>query len=208
MKKLLGILVLGLLLSSNAFAKIGDSNKASLSSMCKERLGVTNMSENFIKGYCGCMTNYYDKKLSENEYTNLINSGQTIPSDPTGKEAATFCKVFMSEVPEGKTILCDFDAYGLYTDKNAWKSGKRNSMIIFSDNEIIVKKISSSDLTFALPIIDETEYHIVGFQISKTPRENDNYPWTKTIVFDKRSYETTYMSTNSRGETVYTAKCN
>ena len=98
MKKLLGILVLGLLLSSNAFAGIGKENKLSVYMTCVDRLNAyTELSQGLIKKYCVCMSSYYDENLTEEEYNNIINSGQTIPSDPTGKEAASYCRPLVSE---------------------------------------------------------------------------------------------------------------
>ena len=106
-----------------------------------------------------------------------------------------------------KTIICEFDAYGLFTNDKVWKSGKRNSKIIFSNNEIKVLRLPNEDLPFSLPIISETESYIIGINIKKSNLENDNYPWVRFLVFDKQSYETTYMSTNSKGESVYTSIC-
>ena len=83
----------------------------------------------------------------------------------------------------------------------------RNSKVIFSNNEINVLRLPNEDLPFSLPIIEETENYIIGLHIKKSNLANDN-PWVRTLIFDKQSYETTYMSTNSKGESVYTAKCN
>ena len=107
-----------------------------------------------------------------------------------------------------KTLICKFDAYGLFTNEKVWKSGVRNSKVIFSNNEINVLRLPNEDLPFSLPIIEETENYIIGLHIKKSNLANDNYPWVRTLIFEKQSYETTYMSTNSKGESVYTAKCN
>ena len=106
-----------------------------------------------------------------------------------------------------KTIICEFDAYGLSTNDKVWKSGKRNSKIIFLNNEIKVLRLPNEDLPFSLRKLDETENYIIGIGLRKSNLANDNYPWLRFLVFDKQSYETTYMSTNSKGESVYTAIC-
>ena len=98
MKKLLGIVVLGLLLSGNVYADIGRENRLSVYMTCVERLNAyTELSQGLIKKYCVCMSSDYDENLTEEEYNNIINSGQTIPGDPTGKEAASYCRPLVSE---------------------------------------------------------------------------------------------------------------
>ena len=43
------------------------------------------------------MASYYDENLTEEQYKNIIDSGQTIPGDPTGEKAASYCRPLVLE---------------------------------------------------------------------------------------------------------------
>ncbi len=77
MKKLLVIIVLGLLLSGNAFAKVDKKLLKDMSNGCIYAAKANNDYGSEAKKFCKCMTNTFNKKMNTSQFKKYLNSSQS-----------------------------------------------------------------------------------------------------------------------------------
>ena len=92
MKKLLGILVLGLLWCNNAFSEIDSDYQTIIFDGCIYSSGAAN------KKYCQCTVDHFNNNYSKEEFEKMLNSNQGEVEKAT-KNSINFCK----ELIEGET---------------------------------------------------------------------------------------------------------
>ena len=122
MKKLLGIVVLGLLLSGNAFAKIDSSYEKQIYEGCINDAKQNNDYNSASKKFCKCYANQFDKKFNNEQLINFLNKNQQEQAQIVNNEISPPCyqKSNTSQSSSGNLIVlknCWDTVWGLNNKK-------------------------------------------------------------------------------------------
>ena len=91
MKKILGIVVLGLLLSGNAFAKIDSSYEKQIYEGCINDAKQNNDYNSASKKFCKCYANQFDKKFNNEQLINFLSKSDQVKAQIVQNEIAPPC---------------------------------------------------------------------------------------------------------------------
>ncbi len=91
MKKLLGIVVLGLLLSGNAYAKIDSSYEKQIYEGCINDAKRNNDFNSASKKFCKCYANQFDKKFNNEQLLKFLNKSQQEQAKIINNEISPSC---------------------------------------------------------------------------------------------------------------------
>ena len=91
MKKLLGIVILGLLMTGNAFAKIDSSYEKEIYEGCINDAKQNNDYNSASKKFCKCYANQFDKKFNNEKLLKFLNKSQQEQAKIVNNEISPPC---------------------------------------------------------------------------------------------------------------------
>tara|TARA_B100001540_G_C15696874_1_gene591956 strand:+ start:310 stop:1014 length:705 start_codon:yes stop_codon:yes gene_type:complete len=105
MKKIIILIFLTFIFSSNAFAKIDDSYKQQIYYGCINEAKQNNDYNSASKKFCKCYANQFNKKFNNNSLINFLNKSPELQAQYVQNEIAPACYPDLSD--GGKIVLKD-----------------------------------------------------------------------------------------------------
>jgi len=146
MKRFLTILILSILFTSSAYAKIDDSYKQQIYYGCINEAKQNNDYNTDSKKFCKCYTNEFNKKFNNNSLINFLSKSPELQAQYVQNEIAPVC---YPDLPGGSKIVLKDCWNKNWTEKSQYRQRvPKHYFEIDLKNRVVIENEVLSDKWF------------------------------------------------------------